>query len=216
MDSAPGTLLEAIKQFSDPEACLKFIAELRWSDGPICPRCESKDIAPISTRPIWRCRSCQKQFSVKVGTVFEDSPIPLEKWAAATWLLGNCKNGISSCELAKDLGVTQKTAWFMNHRIRGAMRTGDFRKLQGEVEVDESFIGQKARNMHKDVRARKITGTGGKDKTIVFGMVERGGEVRAMVVDKRHKKERQQNIREHIEAGSAIFSRELKSYEGWS
>src|SRR4051794_39789614 len=124
MANAPGTLLEAIQQFSDPVACLNFVAQLRWPNGPICPRCDSENIATISTRVgMWRCRACQKQFSVKVGTIFEDSPIPLEKWAAAIWLLGNCKNGVSSCEIARDLDITQKSAWFMLHRIRRAMRT---------------------------------------------------------------------------------------------
>jgi transposase-like protein len=130
------------------------------------------------------------------------------------WLLGNCKNGISSCELAKDLRVTLKTAWFMLHRIRRVMRTGDFRKLGGELEVDESFIGGKARNMHKAKKARVITGTGGKDKTTVLGVVERGGEVRAFVVDNRRKHELQKQVRQHVEAGAAIFSDELKSYDG--
>jgi transposase-like protein len=214
MDKGPATLLEAIQFFSDAKRALEFIAKLRWPKGPVCPRCDSKDIASISTRPMWRCRGCKKQFSVKVGTIFEDSPISLEKWSAAAWLIGNCKNGISSCELGRHLGVTQKTAWFMLMRIRRAMRTGDFRKLSGEVEVDESFIGQKARNMHASVRARKVTGTGGKDKTVVLGLVERGGDVRAFVVDNRRKKELQKHVREHVEAGAAIFTDELLSYDG--
>jgi transposase-like protein len=208
-------LHEAIQYFSDPDRCLEFIAALRWPNGPVCPRCDcNENIAFINTRKLWRCRACQKQFSVKVGTIFEESPIALDKWCVAAWLIGNCKNGVSSCEVARDLGVTQKTAWFMLHRIRRAMRTGSFAKLSGEVEADESFIGGKARNMHKSKREEKITGTGGKDKTIVMGMVERGGEVRAFVVDNRRKKQLQKDIREHIEAGSAIFSDELKSYEG--
>ena len=214
MESVPGSLLEAVQFFSDPKNALAFIAKWRWPDGPICPRCSSKNIAVISTRDLWRCRDCQKQFSVKVGTIFEDSPIGLDKWAAAAWLIANCKNGISSCEIARDLKVTQKTAWFMLHRIRRVMRSGGFTKLGGEVEVDESFIGGKARNMHKAKRKRVITGTGGKDKTIVLGMVERGGDVRAFVVDNRRKKQLQKQVREHVEAGSAIFSDELKSYEG--
>jgi transposase-like protein len=208
-------LHEAIQYFSDIDRCLAFIAPLRWPNGRICPRCDCKEnIAFIASRKLWRCRACQKQFSVKVGTIFEDSPISLDKWCVATWLIGNCKNGVSSCEIARDLGVTQKTAWFMLHRIRRAMRTGSFAKLSGEVEVDESFIGGKARNMHKSKRDRVITGTGGKDKTVVLGMVERGGEVRAFVVDNRRKKELQKQVREHVTAGSAIFSDELKSYDG--
>lgn len=214
---APSTLTEAIRRYSDPNNCLNDVAELRWPNGPVCPRCEAKGpaIAFMPTRGLWRCRGCKKQFSVKVGTIFEDSPVGLDKWLTGMWLVNNCKNGISSHELARDIDVTQRTAWFMLHRLRLVMQTRSFSKpLGGEVEVDETFIGGKARNMHKAERERKITGTGGKDKTVVFGMVERGGEVRAGVVGNRRKKELQANIREHIEAGSAIFSDELKSYDG--
>jgi transposase-like protein len=190
------------------------MARLRWFDGPVCPSCQSKHLSFIKTRLTWTCLECRKQFSVKVGTIFEDSAIGLDKWLCALWMIANCKNGISSYEVARDLKITQKSAWFVLHRIRYAMRTGTFAKLSGEVEVDESFIGGKARNMHKAKRVRVITGTGGKDKTIVMGMVERGGEVRAMVVDTRKKQELQKQVREHVEAGSAIFSDELKSYDG--
>jgi transposase-like protein len=132
-------------------------------------------------------------------------------------MLVSCKNGISSYELASALGVSQKAAWFMLQRLRLALQDDFFgNKLGGEVEVDETFIGGKARNMHKDKKARVITGTGGKDKTVVMGMMERGGKVRAMVVDNRRRPELQKQIREHVEAGAAIFSDELKSYEGLS
>jgi len=130
-------------------------------------------------------------------------------------VLANCKNGVSSYEISRATGITQKSTWFMLQRIRLAMQDGGTGgKLSGDVEVDETFIGGKARNMHKDVRKRRITGRGGKDKTIVFGMLERGGKVRAGVVDGRKKKNVQPLIREHIEASSAIFSDELKSYDG--
>ncbi|MGA3317842.1 MAG: IS1595 family transposase [Candidatus Korobacteraceae bacterium] len=151
---------------------------------------------------------------MKVGTIFEDSPLGLDKWLPAMWLILNCKNGVSSCEIAKALGVTQKTAWFMLHRIRLAQQGKHGGKLGGEVEVDETFIGGKSRNMHKSKRARVITGTGGKDKTVVMGMMERGGNVRAFVVDNRRKHELQKQIREHVEAGAAIFTDELLSYDG--
>ena len=144
----------------------------------------------------------------------EDSPIGLDKWLMVMWQIVNSKNGISSCEVHRAIGITQKSAWFMDHRIRFALGVGSGAKLSGEVEVDESFIGGKARNMHGAQRARRITGTGGKDKVIVMGMLERGGKVRAGVIDNRRKKEVQAQVREHIEAGSAIFSDELKSYEG--
>ena len=147
------------------------------------------------------------KFSLKTGTIFEDSPLGLDKWLCALWLVVNCKNGVSSCEVAKDIGITQKSAWFMDHRIRFALHRGSFDKmLSGEAEADETFIGGLARNMHKDVRARKITGTGGKDKTMVMGILERGGEVRTKVVSNRRKKALQAEVREHVEAGSAIFT----------
>ncbi len=160
---APQTLLEAVTYFADPDVALTFVASLRWPNGPTCPvaECGSQEVTFLSTRRLWKCRGCSKQFSVKVGTIFEDSPIPLSTSGfPPMWLIANCKNGISSYELARDLGVTQKTAWFMLHRIRLAMQTKSFDKMGGEVEVDETFIGGKARNMHKDKRAWAITGTG--------------------------------------------------------
>lgn len=213
-ENTPKTLMEAVEHFSDPDNALNFVARLRWPKGVTCPYCEAKGPMFLRTRRIWKCSECRKQFSVKVGTIFEDSPLPLNKWLTAMWMIGNCKNGVSSYEIARDLKITQKSAWFMLHRVRRAMQSGSFKKLVGEVEVDESFIGGKARNMHASERAVKITGTGGKDKAIAMGMLERGGEVRAMVVDNRRKKELQKQIRQHVEVGAAIFSDELKSYEG--
>jgi len=153
---APTSLMEAIRQFSDPETCVRFMARLRWAEDPTCPRCESKRLSFLKTRLMWKCLDCKKQFSVKVGTIFEDSAIGLDKWLCAMWLIANCKNGVSSYEIAKDIKVTQKSAWFMLHRIRYAMRTGTFMKLSGEVEIDESFIGGKARNMHGQNAHRKL------------------------------------------------------------
>src|ERR1022692_85239 len=146
----PQTLTEAIKYFADPDVCLKFMVEFRWPAGPVCPRCQALDPMFISTRRTWQCKGCKKQFSVKVGTIFEDSPLPLEKWMAAVWLIAGAKNGISSYEIHRALGITQKSAWFMLHRVRLAMRRGSFDKMQGEVESDETYIGGKARNMHAD------------------------------------------------------------------
>src|SRR4051812_20756992 len=163
----PSTLLEAIRYFADVDVATEFVANLRWPTGPVCPNCGGVEHSYLSTRRLWKCKECKKQYSVKLGTIFEDSALGLDKWLPAVWLIANSKNGISSHELARSLGVTQKSAWFMLHRIRLAMQTGSFQKLDGEVEVDETFIGGKARNMHKDVRERKITGTGGKDKTTV-------------------------------------------------
>lgn len=214
----PNTLREAIIHFASHENCHEFMVSLRWPDGKVrCPNCGSDDVAYLPNARVFKCyeRHPQQKFSLKVGTIFEDSPIPLEKWLPVMWMLVNCKNGVSSWEIHRAMGVTQKTAWFMLQRARLAMQSGvEGGKLGGEVEVDETFIGGKARNMHKDKRRRKITGTGGKDKVIVMGMLERGGKVRAFVSGSRKKKDLQKRIREHVDAGSAIFSDELKSYGG--
>src|SRR6202049_2808304 len=214
---SPDTLRDAVIWFSEFEHCRQFMMQLRWPDGVVlCPQCGAEKLTWLAKQRVWKCYSKHERptFSLKTGTIFEDSPIALEKWLCAAWLLINCKNRVSSYEIHRGLGVTQKTAWFMLHRIRLAMQDAGFNKLNGEVEVDETFIGGKARNMHKAKRAEKITGTGGKDKTVVMGMVERGGSVRAFVVDNRRKKELQKQVKEHVEAGAAIFTDELKSYDG--
>ncbi|MDQ2841777.1 MAG: IS1595 family transposase [Acidobacteriota bacterium] len=193
------------------------MVQLRWPNGVIkCPHCGAKKLTYLAKQRVWKCYAKHERptFSLKTGTIFEDSPIALVKWLTAAWLSISCKNGISSYEIHRGLGVTQKTAWFMLHRIRLAMQEGGFNKLGGEVEIDETFIGGKARNMHKDKRERVVTGTGGKDKIPVMGTVERGGNVRAFVLDGRRKKELQKQVREHVEVGSAIFTDELKSYDG--
>ncbi|MCA1706020.1 MAG: IS1595 family transposase [Actinobacteria bacterium] len=210
----PTTLIEAIRYFADLDIATEFVARLRWPHGPICPRCEGTEHSYLTTRRVWKCKGCKKQFSVKVGTVFEDSPLGLDKWLPAVWLIANSKNGISSHELGRALGVTQKSAWFMLHRIRLAMQTGTFEKLSGTVEVDETFIGGKARNMHARVRKQRITGTGGKDKSAVLGMIERGGTVRAEVVPNVRRGTLQQRVRETVEPGSAIYTDALRSYSG--
>lgn len=211
----PETLQEAIAYFSDAERCFKIAVSLRWPDGYVtCPRCASDKHSFVSTRKIWFCKSCKKQFTMKVGTIFEDSPLGMDKWMTAMWLIVNCKNGISSCEVARDLGITQKSAWFMVHRLRLALQQGSFMKLSGEVEVDETFIGGKARNMHVAQRQRRITGTGGQDKTAVMGLLERGGRVRTAIVENRRKSVLQGEVKKHVEAGSALYSDALLSYEG--
>lgn len=216
----PQSLQEAILYFSNPENCLNYLVGRRseWANGVTCPACGSDKVSFLKNQLRWQCAShhAKRQFSVKVGTIFEDSPIGLDKWLAAMWMILNCKNGISSCEIHRALGVTQKTAWFMLHRIRLAQQGKHGGKLAGEVEIDETFIGAKSRNMHKDKRARVITGTGGKDKEIVMGMLERGGNVRVMHVENRRKSELQRQVREHVEAGAAIFTDELLSYDGLS
>lgn len=213
----PKTLMAATILFNDPDASLRYFAESRWPKGVACPYCGTGNPMFLETRRIWKCRKpeCRKQFSAKVGTIFEDSPIPLGKWLMATWLIGNCKNGISSYEIARDVKVTQKSAWFMMHRVREAMqdpKTGG--KLGGEVEVDETFIGGKARNMHASKRREKITGRGGSGKAIVAAVLQRGGKIRAMVVEKRRKKQLHELVRENVKAGSAVYTDELLSYDG--
>jgi transposase-like protein len=216
MSKEPESLQEAIVYFSNPDNCIDFLAIHRWPNGVTCPTCGSDSVKFNPSRRVWQCAShhAKRQFSVKVGSIFEDSAIGLDKWMTATWMLTSCKNGMSSCELARAVKVSQKTAWFMMHRVRLALQDETFGKLNGEVEVDETFIGGKARNMHVDKRERRITGTGGKDKTIVFGALERGGKVRTMVVADRKRSALQTCVKEHVEAGAALYSDALKSYDG--
>jgi len=191
--------------------------ELRWPDGKVkCPECGSEKVCYLAKNRLWKCYAThpKPRFTLKTGTIFEDSPIALEKWLPAVWMLLNCKNGISSWELHRALGVTQKTAWFMLHRVRLAAQNKTFNKLAGEVEVDETFIGGKARFMHADKRAEKITGRGPEGKAIVAAVLERGGTVRAKVCTTRRKPELQALVRENVEAGSELYSDALKSYDG--
>src|SRR6266699_7033139 len=200
----PKTLQQAIKYFSNEQVCIDAVARLRWPNGPECPACGHKEHYYLKTQKRWKCKECYKQFTIKLGTVFEDSPISLTKWLPALWMLCNCKNGISSYELSRGLGVSQKAAWFMLQRLRLGLQNDFFgSKLGGEGEVDETFIGGKARNMHVSERKRRITGTGTKDKTAVMGMLERGGKVRTAVVPSRRKTVLQEEVRKHVTAGSA-------------
>jgi len=214
--SKPKTLLEAIRYFSDPDTCTAFVAQIIWPDGPFCPACACTEYSYLSTRRVWKCKACKKQYSVKVGTIFENSPLPLSKWLPAVWLIANSKNGISSHELGRALGITQKTAWFMLHRIRLAMQTESFVRLSGEIEVDETFIGGKARNMHAADRKRKAVKRGGKGsgKTPVFGMIERGGKVKAQVVPDVRGKTLRPIIKASVANGSTVYSDALPSYNG--
>jgi len=217
----PTTLIEAVRYFADTDTCLEFLGAQRWPDGiVICPNCGSNEVRFLATRRLWECKSKhpKRQFSIKVGTILEDSPIGLDKWLPAMWMIFNDKNGVSSHEMARSLGVTQKTAWFMLQRIRLAMQTGIFRRMSGEVEIDETFIGGKARFMHRDKRAVKIKGTGGMGKTAVMGLLERHGPdghstVRAQVVSTRRRATLAPVVRENVEMGSEVFTDALKSYD---
>src|SRR5438552_10115810 len=216
MASEPKTLQEAILYFADPVNCREYLVARRWPNGVACPRCGSQNVLFLEKYNRWHCREKHDapQFTLKTGTIMEDSPIGLDKWMTAMWQIVNCKNGISSYEIHRGLGITQKTAWFLDHRIRLALTSGSFEKLTGEIEADETFIGGKARNMHVGKRQRRITGTGGKDKTAVMGIMERGGKVRTVVIANRKKKALQAEVKKHVEAGSALYTDALLSYEG--
>src|SRR6266702_3194732 len=212
----PTSLQEAIIYFADSKNCREYLVARRWPDGVICPRCGSKDVLFLEKYNRCHCREKHDapHFTLKTGTVMEDSPLGLDKWLTAMWQIVNCRNGISSYEVHRAIGITQKSAWFMDHRIRLALGMGPAAKLSGEVEVDETFIGGKARNMHVAQRKRRITGTGGKDKTTVVGFVERGGRVQTVVVENRKKKILQDEVKKRVEAGTALYTDELLSYEG--
>jgi transposase-like protein len=213
----PTNLIDAVRFFKDADNCREFMVAIRWPDGIKCPTCGSEKVGFLANQNRWQCSSKhpKRQFSVKVGTIFEDSPIGLDKWLPTVWLLVNCKNGISSYEVARDLDVTQKTAWFMLHRVRKAMQTGTFEKVRGEVEADETFIGGLARFMHKADRERKIKGTGGAGKAIVMGILDRNtGKVHVKHVPNVQRQTLQDEIRQHVESGSEVFTDEWIAYNG--
>jgi transposase-like protein len=216
MEHEPKTLQESVIYFADPTNCRNYLVARRWPEGVICPRCGGKQVVFLAKYNRWQCSAKHdaRQFTAKTGTIMEESPIGLDKWLMAMWLIVNCKNGISSYEIHRAIGVTQKTAWFLDHRIRLALTTGTIDKLSGDIEADETFIGGKSRNMHKGKRAERITGTGGKDKTAVMGILERGGKVRTKVIPNRKKSELQSEIRKHVEVGSALYTDALLSYDG--
>jgi transposase-like protein len=213
--SQPTSLIQAIRYFSDLDVCTEFVANLRWPNGPVCPRCGCTEYSYLTTRRLWKCKACKKQYSVKLGTIFEDSPLGLDKWLPAVWLAANSKNGISSHELARALGITQKSAWFMLHRIRLAMQTKSVLP-SGEVEVDETFVGGKGHNMHRSVRERKgMRKKGGAvDKIVVLGMRERGGKVHAEVIPDIKSKTLQPRVIDRVEAGSTVYTDQWSGYIG--
>ena len=219
MEHEPKTLQQAVVYFADQNNCREYLVVRRWPNGVICPCCGSDRVVFLAKYNRWQCsrKHPMRQFTCKTGTIMEDSPIGLDKWLMAMWLIVNCKNGISSYEIHRAIGVTQKTAWFMDHRIRLALGIEHQDRLIGHVEVDETFIGGKAHNMHATKRARRITGTGGKDKTAVMGILERGKDgktSRSTVIPNRKKKAIQAEVRKHVDAGAALYSDALKSYEG--
>ncbi|HLG17448.1 MAG TPA: IS1595 family transposase [Blastocatellia bacterium] len=217
----PKTLQAAVVYFANPDNALDFMISLRWPNGIACPHCTSDRYTFISTRLTWQCLSCKKTFTVKLGTVMEDSPIGLDKWLCATWMIVNAKNGISSYEIARSLGITQKSAWFLAHRIRLAMQTGTFEKLGGDghtVEADETFIRGAARFMHKNKRAEKISSkTGFVGKVAVMGLLERcdeGSRVRCKVIAGRRKDIIHEAVRDDVKEGSELHTDDLGSCRG--
>ncbi len=216
--NAPETLLEAVSYFSNPENAFQFFKEIRWPNGVRCPRCGSKGVTFLANAKVWKCKTVhpKQKFSAKVGTIFEDSPVGLDKWLPAMWLTSNCKNGISSYELHRALGVTQKTAWFMLQRIRLAMHKGSISKMSGTCEADETYIGAKARYMHKNRRTG--VGDAGIKKTPVQGILERGkgdrlSRVVLKVVPNTRRPELCGNVREHVKAGATVCTDALMSYD---
>jgi transposase-like protein len=213
----PKTLQQAIEFFANPDNCIRYLAESRWPDGVVCPTCGRTDASYVAKRRVWQCKNRHPkcQFSIKVGTIFEDSPIPLSKWLAAMWMISNCKNGISSWEIHRALKVTQKTAWFMLHRVRLAFKDDHEIALAGTIEMDETFIGGKLKNMHE----KKRKALGGKKrgvvgKAIVVGMLERKGRVRAEVVYERTQPVLHGLIAKHVEEGSTLMTDEWGGYKG--
>lgn len=214
---APNTLLEAIQYFSDEHVCIAAVAQMHWPDGVECPACLAKEPYWLETQKRWKCRKCRKQFSVKVDTIFEDSPISLTKWLPALWLLSNCKNGVSSWEIHRALGVTQKTAWFMLHRLRLVLRGNDMgTKLGGsgsEVESDETYIGGKAQNMHRKNRLQMGARTG-LSKTIVMGQLDReAGKVRAQIIPFAKREHMEKNVQKNVKFGSKLYTDQHVGYD---
>lgn len=217
MTHEPQTLIEAIRFFQDPDVAREFVATLRWPNGVACPTCGSLEVTYLPSVQRWNCKEKhpRKQFSVKIGSIMEDSPIPLDKWLATVWLIANAKNGVSSYEVARSIGVTQKSAWFMLHRIRLAMEDGTFNKVGGTVEVDETYIGGKARNMHKTKRdALNLNGMVG--KATVMGFLERGekgkSRVRATTIGDARRGTIDPKVRQTVEPGSNLFTDGMGSY----
>jgi transposase-like protein len=219
----PTTLTQAIKYFADPKTAIDYFVQIRWPLGVCCPTCGSTAVSYLANQHRWQCHTKhpKRQFSAKVGTVFEDSPLPLDKWLVTMWLEVNAKNSISSCELARALGVTQKSAWFMLHRVRFALKRGSFEKMGRNgtpVEADETYIGGFAHNMHKERRKRVITGRGQTGKTVVMGLLERhSGQkhstVRTMVLPKHpSQNDMHEIIHKHVVPGAHLMTDEHAAY----
>lgn len=217
----PKTLMEAVRYFADAGRTLAMAVSLRWPEGVHCPTCGRTDVRFLSTRRIWECKEkhAKRQFSAKVGTIFEDSALPLDKWFVAIWAVANCKNGISSYELARAIGCTQKSGWFMLHRIRIAMDAGGLSKFDRTTEADETYVGGLSKNMHQWKREQRVTGSAANDKTPVMGLLERGdgtipSRVLARVIKDANAKTLQTAVRDQVNPGSMVTTDALLSYHG--
>jgi transposase-like protein len=212
----PQTLTDAVRYYSNEQTCIDLLASLRWPDGQvICTACgEVGNTIWLANQKRWKCRGCKKQFSIKVGTIMEDSPIGLDKWMVAFWMLANCRNGVSSYEIMRAIGVTQKSTWHMLHRIRLAMTDLATGKLGAAtpIEIDETFVGGKVKNMHKSRRVKSLDYHAGKGKAIVMGMLERGGRVRARVIADRKVQTMRPVLEGSVERGAHVFTDEHVSY----
>lgn len=213
----PHTLIEAVRYFSDLSVCEDYMRSLRWPDGKItCPECGSDNVGEIKTLRLLRCRDCRRKLYSKRGTIFEDSPLGLDKWFVAVWAIANCKNGISSHELARAIGVQQKSAWFMLHRIRTAMEIDDGEKFDGPAEADTTYVGGLAENMHKARRQKVVKGRGASGKTAVHGILQRSGEepsqIRALVLSREDAETLVGEIKRAVKSGAEVFTDEARAY----
>ncbi len=213
----PQTLVDAVRFFADPQHCHDYLMDLKWPGGDLCCiECGSTNVGQIKSRRLFQCREkgCRRQFSLKTNTIFQDSPLGLDKWLVAVWMIANCRNGVSSCEIARTLGIKQQSAWHVLHRVREAMKPRFNRRLQGAVETDETWVGGLVKHMHKDKARSVMARSGYKGKALVQLFLERGGEVRGQVIPKLTKRHVQPGIHENVEAGSKLYTDSGSMYKG--
>src|SRR5207302_1692058 len=208
-------LMKLFEQFGSDQKCRMYLERLRWPGGIRCIRCDSIKISFIYKRNQFTCDTCDYRFSVTAGTIFHDSHLPLPKWFAAVFLICESKKGMSALQLKRTLKVAYKTAWYLCHRIREAVKDADTSLLSGICELDETFVGGKAKNMHKDVRARKIQGRGASGKAMVLGAIERGGTVRLDAAINRDRETLKAFIAAKLaDETSAIMTDDFPAYDG--